>query len=222
MKHNILTFALLALTISSCTKDRNTNPLQLAEDDGCINRIVIPVTSQGTMTNCEYSLVKNLFITNSINFQNFRFSRTYRDSAQYAIGIVDERSVHVIQYIKGLTTFIESLNYLFINQSFHHRSGELINGTTLDTVPVLKLPQLRKLFIDDLQRFDMAGTQYKDSCLNAEFGYLILNSGIPNTSEHLVKVWHLTPKFNSYPEAWYQDNSGKRIGYSYNGILTFK
>jgi hypothetical protein len=133
-------------------------------------------------------------------------------------GIVDDRNVYVIQYTNGLTTFIESLNYLFKDQIFSHRSGKLINGTTLDTASVLKLPQLRKLFIDDLQRFDMAGTLYKDSCFNAEFGYLNLNFWIQDTSEHWVKVWHLTPKFNSYPEAYYLDNSGKRLSYS-NGII---
>ncbi|MEP6951205.1 MAG: hypothetical protein ABI863_18090 [Ginsengibacter sp.] len=91
----------------------------------------------------------------------------------------------------------------------------------LNSTSILTLAQLRKLFIDDIELFDHNGNLFKDSCINTEFGYFNLNSGTANNSEHLVKAWHLTSKFSSFPEAYYQDIAGQRIYYS-NGIETFK
>ena len=77
--------------------------------------------------------------------------------------------------------------------------------------------QLRKLFIDDIELFSHQGYQFKDSCVNAEFGFFNLNSGTGNNMESIVKAWHLTPKYKVYPEAYYQDN-GQRI-YYFDGIV---
>ena len=53
--------------------------------------------------------------------------------------------------------------------------------------------------------------------MKAEFGYY--NIGGSDSNEDLIKAWHLTPQFHSYPEAYYQDISGQRIYYC-NGIFT--
>ncbi len=209
---------LIVIIFSTCKKESAST--QLSDDNGCINRLVIPVNSQGTLTTSDFILVKSLFTTNGINFQNFRFSRTYRDSTITYNGTYDYRSVYIIQYTNGLPIFGESLNFLFQNQSFHNLSGNLTNGTTLDTIPTLRLAQLRKLFIDDIQNFDQNGNLYKDSCVNAEFGYIDLNSGIPNTTEKLVKAWHLTPINQEYPQAVYQDITGQRVYYN-DGIVSY-
>jgi len=110
---------------------------------------------------------------------------------------------------------------LFKNGIFNSYSGNIISGTTLDRTSTLKLGQLRKLFIDDIELFDHKGNQFKDSCFKAEFGYYNLTSGTSDTGKNLVKAWHLTPKFNSYPEAYYQDIAGQRL-YYFNGMQSFR
>ncbi|MES1224176.1 MAG: hypothetical protein ABUT20_52265 [Bacteroidota bacterium] len=217
MKKFILLFV-LAFS-AACDKDSAPESLTL-QDDGCINRIVIPVTSQGALSDSDFSLVNHLFSANGINFQNFRFSRTYRDSAHFINGSFDYRSVYIIQYTNGLPIFFESLNYLFRDGVFDSFTGNLTHGTSLDTIPTLKLSRLRKLFIDDIQKFDHQGILYEDSCVHAEFGYYDLNKGVPNTNEKLVKAWHLTLARSVYPQAVYQDNAGQRIYYD-NGFVSF-
>ena len=217
MKKHLLVFFLFAMTFFACRK-ANT---YLSQDSGCIDILVVPVTSHGTLSESDYNLINSLFITNGIANLNFRFTRTYHDSARTYNGIYDFRNVYILQYTNGLPIFTESLNYLFKNGIFESYSGSLSNGTNLNNTPTLTLGQLRKLFVNDIESFDHNGNQYKDSCFNAEFGYYNLNAGTANNSENLVKAWHVTPKFNSYPEAYYQDISGKRI-YYFNGIETFK
>jgi hypothetical protein len=217
MKKLLIALFFLMTTFYACKKANAILP----EDDGCIERLVIPVTSHGTLSDSDYNLVTSLFISNGIASPDFRYTRTYHDSAKTYNGTYDLRNVYIIQYTNGLPVFPESLNYLFKNGVFDNVSGRLTNGTNLNTVPALALGQLRKLFRDDIEQFDHTGNQFKDSCFNAEFGYFNLNAGTANNSENLVKAWHLTPKYNSYPEAYYQDNNGQRI-YYFNGMETFK
>jgi len=220
MKNNISILLFLFLTLGSCSKETENGEKykQIAADNGCIEKITISVSSQGKLTNADYNLILSLFSSNGISSPNFRYTRTYRDSVQTYNGIYDFRNVFIIQYTNGLPIFRESLNYSFRNGIFNSYSGQLTNGTSLNTISSLSLGQLRKLFIDDIESFDHKGNQYKDSCFKAEFGYFNLNAGTGNTSENLVKAWHLTPNFYSYPEAYYRDDTGKRI-YYFNGIV---
>lgn len=207
------------MTLSSC-KDDQSLTLNLEEDNGCINKILIPVTSHGTISDSDYSLIQGLFSTNGIVSSNFRYSRTYRDSVVNFDGKFDYRNVYIIQYANGLPIFGESLNYLFKNGVFKSFSGRISKGTALNTSPTLTLGQLRKLFVGDIESFDHKGLQFKDSCLIAEFGYFNLNAGTADTTENIVKAWHLTPKTISYPEAYYQDKNGGLI-YYFNGLVSF-
>jgi hypothetical protein len=220
MKTNLSILVFLFLIGGSCSKEtESVDHKQIASDNGCIEKITIPASSQGTLTNADYNLILTLFSSNGISNPNFRFTRTYyRDSVQTYNGIHNFRNVIIIQYTNGLPIFRESLNYSFKNGIFESYSGQLTNGTSLNTISTLSLGQLRKLFIDDIELFDHKGKQYKDSCFKAEFGYFNLNAGTGNTSENLVKAWHLTPNFYSYPEAYYRDDTGERI-YYFNGIV---
>ena len=217
MKNNISILLFLSLILGSCSKEtESADHKQIASDNGCIEKITIPVSSHGTLTNAGYNLILSLFSSNRISSPNFRYTRTYHDSVQTYNGIYDFRNVFIIQYTNGLPIFRESLNYSFKNGVFNSYSGQLTNGTSLNTIPTLSLGQLRKLFIDDIELFDHKGGQFKDSCFKAEFGYFNLNAGTGNPSENLVKAWHLTPNYYSYPEAYYRDDTGERI-YYFNG-----
>lgn len=210
---------LFLVALSSCEDDKSLI-LNLEENSGCINKIEITVTSHGAISDPDYSLIQRLFSTNGIVNSNFRYSRTYRDSVANFDGKFDYRNVYIIQYANGLPIFGESLNYLFKNGVFKSFSGRISKGTALDTSPTLKLSQLRKLFVGDIESFDHKGTQFKDSCLTAELGYFNLNAGTGDTTANMVKAWHLRPKTISYPEAYYQDKDGGLISY-FNGLVSF-
>lgn len=219
MRLRFFTAMAFILGLSSCTKSNDINIPE--KGNGCIEKLTIPVTSHGTLSNSDYSLIDLLFIANGIRNPHYRYTRTYRDSTQVYNGIYDFRNVYIIQYNNGLPIFTETLNYLFKNGVFDSYVGRITGGTNLNSTPKLTLAQLRKLFIDDIELFDYKGSQFKDSCISAEFGYFNLNAGTGNNGENLVKAWHLTPKFSSFPEAYYQDIGGQRIYYS-DGIETFK
>ena len=48
MKNTLMAFFLFALTLSACNKESIAK--QLSEDHGCIDKIMIPVTSHGTLS----------------------------------------------------------------------------------------------------------------------------------------------------------------------------
>jgi hypothetical protein len=210
MKAIGVSFVLIILTFLACKKS-------LEEDNGCVQKLVIPVSSQGTLSTSDYNLINTLFTTNGINRSNLRPIRTYRDSMSTYNGTYDFRNVHVLEYTKDLPIFTGTLNFSFKNGIFESYAGRLLTGITPDITPSLSLGQLRKLFIDDIELFNHKGNQFKDSCVNAEFGYFNLNSGTGNNTENIVKAWHLTPRHIAYPEAYYQDN-GQRI-YYFDGIV---
>jgi len=213
MKFNIFSLVFLTFTIFSCKKD---NSIPLPEDKGCIEKIIIPANSNVSFSTAEYSIINSLFINNRVNKPNYRYFRSYT--------INTTRLVHTMQYANGLPIFNKDLNFNFDNGIYGSFTGYLTKGTTLNTTATLRLPQLRKLFIDNAEQFEQKGLQYKDSCLKAEFGYYDLNSGTGNTNEVLIKSWKVTLKSSvepfEYPIAFYQDNNGALIYYD-NGIETF-
>jgi len=89
----------------------------------------------------------------------------------------------------------------------------------LDTVHHLQLGQLRNLFINDAQKNDHLGSFFKDSCLQAEFGYYQQYVN-PNNTIRYLKAWLIKPH-TDYPNAIYLDSAGVLLGYD-NGIRTFR
>ncbi|MEO8763631.1 MAG: hypothetical protein ABI416_05060 [Ginsengibacter sp.] len=134
MKQNIITL-LLVLTLFGCKKSNTDYILKLAENSGCIEKIEIPVTSQTYFAADEYNLLKSLFLTNSISKSNYRYTRTYTDN--------NTRFVQTMQYANNLPIFNSHLNYAFTNGNFIGFTGNLTNGTSLNTKSILTVGQLR-------------------------------------------------------------------------------
>lgn len=214
---------LYLLSLAACTKSAR----DLAEDNGCIERIIIPVTAH-SINSSDVQEVNNLFSSNGIDNSKLRYYRYDRDTLQtqyppytkYA-----EQVVRVDQYTNNLRIFTGDMVYLFLDKHLSYKGGELTKGTSLDATPQLTTGQIRKLFIDDIEQYDHAAAKYKDSCFKAEFGYFNLNAGTGNTQEVLVKAWRVTLKNSVYPSeypvAYYRDEAGALIYYD-NGIRTFK
>jgi hypothetical protein len=204
------------LTLAACTKSETV----LLEDNGCIERSIIPVTAH-SINDPDVSVVNDIFSTTGIDNNRFRYYQYVHDTFQ----TVDEQVVKVDQYTNGLRIFTGDLVYIFWNNSFHYRSGDITKGTSLGTLPQLKLGQIRWLFLNSIEQFDNTANKFKDSCFKAEFGYFNLNAGISYTQEDLVKAWRVTIKNSvspsEYPIAYYRDKDGSLIYYD-NGIRTFK
>lgn len=210
-----------ALTFIACSDDEP----QLGEDYGCIERIIIPVTAH-SVSGPDLLIINELFSQSQINNSNLRYAKYQHDSFQTyypPFAKKDSKVVLVDQYINGQRLFYGDMAYIFVEDSLSSRSGYVTNGTSLDTSKKLTLPQLRKLFLNSLQKFDHAADKYRDTCFKAEFGYYNLNVGTGNHDEKIVKGWRITPKNSIYPSeypvAYYEDN-GKLISYD-NGIRTF-
>ncbi len=70
----------------------------------------------------------------------------------------------------------KSLNFNFYNGTFHSYSGNLSNGSKLNTTSNLTLGHLKLLFMTDIELFNHNSVQFKESCVKAEFGYFDLNA----------------------------------------------
>ena len=222
MRTLLFVLTVFVLILSSCKKqDVNPSP-NLGIDTGCIERVFIP-ENQHSITSTENTIVDNLFMTNGLVNQHYRFTRFMHDSFQtyyppYAIK--DNKNIRADFYVNGLRLLNVGLVFNFINNTLNFVGGDITSIILLDTIPQLNLGQIRKLFIDDAQRFEQLGSHFKDTCLRAEFGYFrqYINS---NNDVKISKGWLIRPHYNYYPNAVHLDSAGILIGYD-NGIRYFK
>jgi hypothetical protein len=220
MKTNYLTFVIFILSLNSCVRE---NLLPLQEDNGCIEKIVVPVNAH-TIGAADIPIVNELFAKNGIDNSKYRYYQYSHDSIQTLFPPYtkfDSKVVRVDQYANGLRIFFSDMVLNFKNEDINYIGGHLSKGTTLNTSCRLTLGQLRKLFNDAAEHDGYKADQYKEACLKAEFGYLDLNAGKPAYTENLIKAWRITPKDSEYPSeypvAYFQDDDGKLISYD-NGI----
>ncbi len=214
MKYSLIIISLL--TLAACK--RSATPLP--EDPGCINRISIPVSAHALST-ADILTVPSLFSSNGIDDRNFQYFRYTHDTLQTQFPpytAYDEKQVRVNQYANGLPIFNKDMSYVFLDDRFSFVSGYRSKGTNLGTEPFLSIPQLRGIYLREVSAH--GGGSFKDSCVAARFGYYDLHSGTSDTTEKLIKAWHLTPLNSSYPEAYVRDDNGALIWY-FNGLYTF-
>ena len=223
MKIHFLNILLFSLILLSCKKIENVQP-QLLEDNGCIERIIIPVNTH-TIKEVEITTANNLFLKNNIDNSRFRYYKYSNDSLQTQFPPyvkINFKFVRVIEYTNELRILNSDLIFSFKNEVFNSLSGTQTKGTNLDMKPKLTLGQLRQLFLESAKIFYGRPIIYKDSCLEAEFGYYDIDAD--SKSKNLIKAWKVTSKnlnnFFEYPVAYYQDNDGKLIYYD-DGITVF-
>ena len=220
---NRITLIILLGFLFSCKKEVDDLNVQNDIDDGCIKKVIIPVT-QHRISPSNIQLVNALFMKNGIDHSKLRYYQYTNDSFQtYFLPYTkfDQKLIRADQYANGMRLFEHGVVYNFKDDTFDSANGIVNENITLDTNPKQTLARLRKLYISDLEQFNQKGKSYKDSCLKAEFGYYELNSGSGNGKKLWVKVWKVTPQHTDYPEGYYQDENGNRISY-FDGILFFR
>jgi len=221
MKRFLHILSITSMVLLSCNKG---DMIKLEEDNGCIERRILRVDQHGVSI-ADIVTINNLFISNNIDINKYRYYKYDHDSVQTyfpPFARFDSKLVRVDQYANELRIFNAGRIFIFKNDVIDHIGGNATNGTSLNTNPKLKIAQVRKLFIDAIEQYDHKGSQYKDTCLSAEFGYYNLNAGTGNSTEVLIKAWRVTRKNSTYPAeypvAYFRDDDGKLI-YYFNGII---
>jgi hypothetical protein len=224
MKSNFLNIVLFSIILLSCKKNESIEPESLLEDNGCIERIIIPVNAH-SIREVDIASSNILFLKKNIDNSRFRYYQYSDDSLQTQFppyAKVNYKKIRVEEYTNGLRILTGDLIFSFKNEVFNSLSGTQSKGTNLDTKPKLTLGQLRRLFLESAEKFNRRPIIYKDSCFKAEFGYY--NIGSDNKSENLTRAWKVTTKNSispyEYPVAYYQDNDGKLIYYD-DGFIVF-
>jgi hypothetical protein len=221
MKGSLLILSITSLILLSCNKG---DTIKLKEDNGCIERKILRV-DQHSVSIPDIAIINNLFISNNIDINKYRYYKYEQDSVQTyfpPFARFDSKLVRVDQYANGLRIFNADRIFIFKNNVLDFVGGNATDGTSLNTNPKLNIAQVRKLFIDAIEQYDHKGNQNKDTCLSAEFGYYNLNAGTGNSTEVLIKAWRVTRKNSTYPSeypvAYFRDDDGKLI-YYFNGII---
>lgn len=213
------TFTLLTACLVICAACGKSGD-RFTKDNGCVEQVTVPAPAH-SINPAMVPTINNLFSKNGIDNSRFRYYRVTHDTLQTQyppFTKYDRYVIRVDQYTNGVRIFYGEMIFHFLNDSLSYQSDNLTKGTTLDTVPKLSIRQLRKLFLDDLQRFDNARNKYNGVCFKCEFGYYNLNIGKHNAPEQLVKAWRVTPKDHEYPVAFYKDDNRGLIRYD-NGII---
>lgn len=214
----------LLILIVSCKKENDTVKVILPEDNGCIQRIQFPQINH-FISAANAKTADSLFSSNTISFMNYRYLSFLHDSVQTYFPPYekfDSKIIGVAQYVNRLRVFTGNNSYFFKNNIFISKTREVLYLIPVDTTSVLNTAQVRRLFVDDAERFEKKSKQFADSCLKTEFGYWDIN--LHNGPSKYIKVWYVTllnRNFPSdYPKAYYKDGSGERIYYD-NGIRQF-
>jgi len=203
----IFTATICLLVLAACRQD-NSLP------NGCIERFTIAVTDH-SVNPIDITTIDSLFKNNNIDNKRFRYYRYLHETTQtnYFPFSFDSKSVRIDQFLNGVRLFNGDMVYHFKNDTLNFTGGNLVTETLLNTTPHSQLKQLRQYYLDDVQNKEHLGDQFKDSCLEAEFGYY--NLGQPsNTQNQLAKAWKVTPKNGEYPACYYIDGSRILVAYS--------
>jgi hypothetical protein len=208
----IYLIAIIALALASCKKND-----QLPGDGGCITQIKrqnFSINSTDSVTAIQL-LKQNNIPYNDIQLEYFSsYNVTTGDNpGTYQV-------VFVIQQINDLPVLSGTIWYQFKNSILQTTSGARYGAINLSTSSALQLTQLRAAFLAEANKNNSTvATGLKDSCLVAQFGYYDLNVNV-NSTPNFVKAWWVAPKNATYPQAVFQDGSGKTINYN-SGIIVF-
>lgn len=221
---------LLIVTFSSCRKKTDTPVIPaptvpyynifsypIAEDMGCMQRVWTgDIHFNPLPTTAKKVAAEQLFRDNNIAFGNLRFFDVSYDTTNFGAFV----HVKADQYVNGLAYFSGWTIYHFRNGKFDSFSGKEAATSSLDTIPKLKLTQVKKRFMDCLKG-DTFGSNYQDSCSVAQFGYYNINAVNGNSSVQLVKAWMVHPVHAEPIVAYINDEDGKVI-YFTNGVMTLQ
>jgi hypothetical protein len=188
------------------------NEKHIGSDQGCISQIKRHYIAGADSLAAIKLLKQNNIPCKDLKFDKIILNDTIINNGKTCI----YQDVFVIRSFNGLPVLLQAIVYHFKEGAYQFASGPGNKEISLDANAELTLPQVRKLYLDELNSKSNSASSFKDSCLVAEFGYYNLNEGTEKTSSNFVKAWVVTPKNANYPEALLRDDNGKTIFY-FNG-----
>lgn len=219
-KNLIMKIALCLVTIAFlliCSCQKHQDAASAVADSGCISRSVVKQTDSA-LPAAQLSGAKALFASNHLSFADLRFIGYATDTQ-----MVTNVYVHIWadQYFKGLKIFNATLIYHFENGRYYFLSGSALTPIDTDTTPTLKLPTLRTLYLNELDKHHIDSKTYSNTCLDAQLGFMDLNpDSLSSRPVNLTRVWQVTPSGKSYPYAFFADQDSRTINFD-DGIITF-
>jgi hypothetical protein len=210
-------FTLFALLVfASCKKDK------VSGDSGCIGqaRILHFYVPPADSAKARQLLTQNHLPINDLEVEYVILHDTITQNNSANV----YQYVYAVQYFKGLPILSSDFGYEFKEGVFQKVTGVKYNNINLDTHSTLSLSRIRSVFIDQLRKYqgNNVAVAFKDSCLEAQFGYYDLNArAIEPHNTNFVKAWLVRPKNKLYPwpEVLLRDDNGAVIVY-YGGITT--
>jgi len=215
MKRSLF-LCLCLVAVVACKKHTGDDQV-LIDDHGCIERVIVPKTAYD-VSNAQADTANQVFAANGIAHANLRYVGFSHDSVS-SFNSPDTKTDHidvvVQQYVNEMPVLLSNLRYSFENGVLITVTGNTVTTVNLDTVPHLDLVTLRKFFITDLQHYEHNAAQYKDTCLNAQFGYYNLITNTTTNERAIIKAWLVSRKgagtAYAFPQAMYRDDDGSRI-----------
>jgi hypothetical protein len=201
---------LIAITIlTSCKKN---NPIV---DNGCISQINVLSFS---MPMADSITAVQLLKQNHLPTDDLQVEYIIQHDTTTVNGVAGVyQYIYAVQYLKGIPILSSDFGYLFKEGIFKQIEGARFTNIDLDTHPKQPLPQLRSLFLDQVNKKMGANglAALKNSCLVAQFGYYDLNarSAVPNHTPNFVMAWSITPKYKQFPNVLIRDDNEALIAY---------
>ena len=213
MKKLSVFLLLFCFVAFSCKKKDQTGPttspsVVLTDDTRCISRVRVAQTAF-SIDSSAFSEAVDLYNANHLPFNYLRWYRATREYIlldgvnNYYFNVRGDEYMNGLRLLGGICMIHE-----FKNGVIDFQSGTTVPTSSLDTIPVLRLSQVRAAYVNQL--LTNYGGNYRalqDSCLTAEFGYYDLNIGhssVPNYS----KAWMVYPtgSYSQLPVGYFKDD----------------
>jgi hypothetical protein len=202
----------IALAFASCKKNG-----QLPADNGCISEVK---RQNFNVKSSDSILAIQLLKQHNISYSDLQLEYFSSYNVPTGDNAGTYQSVIAIQRINGLAVLSGELWYQFKDNALQSTTGVRYGAVNLSTSSTLRLAQLRAAYLEEVNKHNSTiATNFKDSCLVAQFGYYDLNVNVSNTP-NFVKAWVVAPKNFSFPQVIFQDGSSKTIFYN-GGVIPF-
>lgn len=217
MKLSTCLYLAALLLTASCTKDGTpgTKVTKVITDDArCASQVWVAATDHA-INSTDLARATALFQSNNRSMDGLRLLR-YQEESLSGHGYVH---MSAERYLNDVCVFNATVVRNFSDGVALADADEPL-ATDLDTIPKLRVTQVRSLFATTLTKESPGFAGNADSCMTMQFGYFNINmiNGVGGVK--LVKAWKAKLANYDYPYAIYSDEGGQ-LGFE-SGIMTLR
>ena len=205
------------LFAASCTKDGAPGTKvtkEITDDARCASQVWVAATDHA-INSTDLARATELFQNNNKSMDGLRLLRYQEES------LSGHQYVHLSaeRYLNGVAVFNAAVARNF-SDGVALADGDVPLTTNLDTIPKLRVTQVRSLFATTLTKESPAFAVNADSCMAIQFGYFDINITNGTSGVRLVKAWKAKLANYDYPYAIYSDEGVQLLFES--GIITLR